>query len=145
MHPGVDLIYVERGRDHSFILRTDRFGTGLHLRRLISPVDFAEQGSVVFQARRHIRMAKPEGHFADHQGSPVERFGFGVVALGLVNGRQVVEASALVNSVTQGRDRQQRRRDRDGKGGAAGDGVPIRNPSANGNLLAVLMVDEKPL
>ncbi len=50
LHPGVDLIRVERGTDHSFIFRTDRFGTGLHLRCLISPTGFAEQGSVVMRA-----------------------------------------------------------------------------------------------
>ncbi len=40
-----------------------------------------------------------------------------------------------------GRHRQQRQRDRCGKGGAACDGVHVRIPSVSGNSLAVLMVD----
>ncbi len=72
---GVDLFCVEHGGVRSFVLRTDRFGAGLHLRRLIGPAGLAEQGSVVLQALRHIRMLGPEGLLPDRQGSPVERLG----------------------------------------------------------------------
>ena len=52
-------------RVSSLILRPDGFGTGLNFRRLISPTGFLEQGSVVLQARRHIRVIGPKRLFLD--------------------------------------------------------------------------------
>ncbi len=61
----------------------DRLGAGFHLFGPVLTVSFPQQLGIILQARNHIRMLGSEGLFLDRQRALVERFGLGVVALGL--------------------------------------------------------------
>ncbi len=78
------------------MLGPDRLGAGLHLCWLLAPTGLTQQGGIVLQGRGHVGMVWSQGFLRNRQRPIHKRFCLGVLALGILERRQVVEAPGHV-------------------------------------------------